>query len=142
MREDLNYYIWTKGDVFPLGGSKFFSTSEFACHCNFSDCIEQKISKSLIQDLISLRQDINEPITITSAFRCTKYQNKLRDDGVNTVVAKKSTHELGQAVDLVPSRMKIPTFMKFCEKYFEAIGIAKTFLHIDERKGKIRRWNY
>lgn len=142
MREDSKYYLWNKGEVFPLAGSKYFSTKEFDCHCTFSDCVEQKVSKLLICKLISLREDIAEPITVTSAFRCTKYQKKLADDGVNTVVAKKSTHELGEAVDVVPARMKISTFQVFCEKYFEAIGTAKNFLHLDLRFGKKRRWNY
>lgn len=142
MREDSNYYIWNKKDSFPLPGSKFFNTSEFTCHCKFDSCKEQRISKSLLVKLIKLREEIQEPITVTSAFRCEAYQKKLKNDGVNTIVASVSQHELGNAVDVFPIRMKIPTFMTFCAKYFEAIGIAKTFLHLDERVGKIRRWDY
>ena len=145
MHEDSNYFIWNKGDVYFLDKEKYFKTSEFACHCNFKDCVEQRISKSLITKISKVRSDIAEPIVITSGFRCSKYQEKLRNEGVNTVVAKKSTHELGQAVDFYPIRMKIPQFLVFVDKYFNSIGIAKTFLHADLRgqdDKKERRWNY
>jgi len=142
MSEDSNYFIWIKGDVYFLDKDQYFKTSEFACHCNYSDCKEQKINKDLVKKIIELRKEINEPIKVTSAFRCAKYQNKLRVEGVNTVVAKKSTHELGDAVDVAPVRMKIKDFLNFASKKFKAIGVAKNFLHLDQRSDAIRRWDY
>ena len=145
MPEDLSYFIWNKGDIYFLNKEKTFSTKEFTCHCSFKECKEQKVSKLLIEQLTQLRKDVNEPITVTSGFRCSKYQEKLRSDGINTVVAKKSSHELGNAADITPTRMKIKDFLAFCEKKFKAIGIAKTFLHVDTRgqdDQRIRRWNY
>lgn len=142
MQEDSNYYIWNKGDVYFLDKGQYFKTSEFACQCSNSSCVEQRINKQLISNLIDLRKQINEPIVITSAFRCKKHQEQLRAQGVNTVVAKTSTHELGDAIDAKPIRMKIKDFLMFCEKKFEAIGIAHNFLHLDMRTGKTRRWDY
>lgn len=142
MHEDSNYFIWNKGDVYFLDKGGFFKTSEFACQCINPSCKEQRISKELISKLVKLRIRIAEPITVTSGFRCGKHQEKLRSEGVNTVVAKKSTHELGDAVDLKPIRMKIPQFLVFAAEFFEAIGTAKTFLHLDLRTGKQRRWDY
>ena len=142
MHEDSNYYIWNKGDVYFFDKTQFFKTSEFACQCTNKDCKEQRIHKDIISKLNSLRKEINEPIMVTSGFRCEKHQIALRNSGVNTVVAKKSTHELGDAVDCRPTRMRISDFLTFCAKQFEAIGIAKSFLHLDLRTGKIRRWDY
>ena len=142
MLNDSNYFIWNKGDVYFLDKDKHFKTSEFVCHCTFSDCKEQRISKKIISKLVELRATINEPLTITSAFRCHKYQKQLADEGVNTVVASKSTHELGDAVDVKPTRMRIPDFYCFAKMYFKAIGTAKTFLHLDLRDDKERRWDY
>ena len=59
------------------------------------------------------------------------------------VVAKKSTHENGEAVDIAPTRMKIPDLLKMAANFFDSIGIAKTFLHLDIRRDKKpRRWDY
>lgn len=140
MRKDDKYYFWEKGQVYPF--NKYFNTGEFDCQCKNKDCVEQKIAIELIDSLTKLREDINEPLKVTSGFRCEAHQAALRKSGVNTVVASKSTHELGEAADIKPSRLSIPNLEKFSAKYFEAIGTAKTFLHVDLRKGKIRRWLY
>jgi uncharacterized protein YcbK (DUF882 family) len=142
MLEDSNYFIWNKGDVYFLGKEQFFKTSEFACQCKNVSCREQRVHKDLIKKLIDLRKEINEPLIVTSGFRCGLHQEQLRKEGVNTVVAKKSSHEKGDAADIKPTRMNMLTFFKIVDKYFEAIGTAKTFLHVDLRTGKERRWDY
>ena len=142
MLENSNYYIWNKGDVYFFDKDQYFKSSEFVCQCKYKECKEQKINKDLIKKLILLRKEINEPLVITSGFRCEAHQKDLRKQGVNTVVASKSTHELGDAADVYPIRMKIKDFMIFCAKQFKAIGIAKTFLHVDLRDDKERRWDY
>lgn len=111
------------------------------CNCSYKDCVEQRISKDLIQKLENVRIEVNQPLIITSAYRCTEYQTHLRSSGVNTVVAKKSTHELGDAVDVVPKDKNMEGFEDICAKQFDSIGLAKNFLHLDTRQGK-RRWNY
>lgn len=121
--------------------SDHFSTKEMSCHCSYEACVEQRISKDLITRIEQIREDIKEPMIITSAFRCTPYQEHLRASGVNTVVAKKSTHELGDAVDMVPRSGMIKDFEADCAKQFESIGLASNFLHLDTRKG-YRRWKY
>ena len=140
LKNENNYYTWLKTDKVQI--NQYFSTSEFTCHCNFSTCVNQKISVDLINKLTDLRKEINSPLKITSGFRCPEYQQKLIKTGVNTVVAKKSTHELGNAADVICVILSIPEFIIKSEKYFMAIGIAKTFLHLDLRNDKIRRWNY
>lgn len=140
MIEKNGYYIWKKGDVYPF--NKYFKTSEFSCQCKLSSCVEQKASKELINKLTQLRESINEPLSITSGFRCREHQEEIRRSGVSTVVAKVSTHELGDAADVKPTRTSIKDFETIAAKFFMAIGIAKTFLHLDLRSDKVRRWPY
>lgn len=139
VKEEEGYYVWKKGEDLVL--SKYFHTKEFTCRCNFPDCSKQRISKSLITKLDMVRIDIAQPLIVTSGFRCVKYQAFLRAAGVNSVVAKKSTHELGDAADIVPQDGNVDGFESVCSKQFDSIGIAKNFLHVDLRIGK-RRWTY
>lgn len=140
MKEVNGYYIWNKGDIYPF--NQYFKTSEFSCQCKLKSCVEQKASKELISKLTELRIAINEPLTITSGFRCKAHQEEIRKSGVSTVVAKVSTHESGDAADVKPTRTSIKDFETIAAKFFMAIGIAKTFLHMDLRKDKVRRWPY
>jgi len=140
MREDDKFYYWNKGE--NHGINKYFDTREFDCHCDFKECIEQKISKKFITNITEVRKEIEEPLHVNSGFRCSAYQNKLRNQGVNTVVAKKSTHELGEAGDVRPHNMDLSEFNKIASKHFKAIGIAKNFTHLDTRDDKERKWNY
>lgn len=121
--------------------SDHFGAKELTCRCKYEDCKEQRISADLIARLEKVRVELGQPLIVTSAYRCTEYQAHLRSSGVNTVVAKKSTHELGDAVDVVPRDGEMEGFAPICAKQFDSIGLAKTFLHLDTRKG-FRRWNY
>ena len=84
MKTDDKYYFWNKGEIYKF--NKYFSTNEFSCRCKFETCKEQKISKEMIECLTKLREDVNEPLTVTSGFRCSEYQQHLRKSGANTVV--------------------------------------------------------
>lgn len=142
IKSEGDYYIWKKGETLVL--SKYFSTAEFSCHCNFTDCKDQRISKTLITKLDHIRIAMKQPLVVTSAYRCHKQQEQLRASGVNTIVAKLSQHELGNAADIVPKDQKDVQglFLNECDKEFEAIGLSDKFLHVDLRSGKERRWKY
>lgn len=140
MQEVDGFYLWKKGQTYSF--NKYFKTSEFSCQCKLQSCVDQKISKELISKLTELREAMLEPLTITSGFRCTAHQEEIRKSGVSTVVAVLSTHELGQAADVKPSRTPIKYMVDIASRYFMSIGIAKNFIHLDLRQGKIRRWNY
>lgn len=135
-------FIFKKQDKKDLG--KYFNSKEMECHCKYDDCIDQFISETLIQKLDLVREEFGEPLRVTSAFRCAKKQADLRGSGIKTA-AGKSTHEMGAAVDIQPlytSSEKMEKLFKILEKHFKAIGIAKTFYHVDLRNDKIRRWDY
>ena len=133
-------YTWDKGEKTQI--NKYFNTSEFDCQCKHKECVKQQVSKQLIDNLTKVREECKLPIEITSGFRCSAHQKEMAEAGVNTVVAKLSQHELGEAVDCRPKGMSIDAFYKIAEKRFKAIGVAKTFLHLDTRSDKIRRWTY
>jgi len=134
-----DYFVWNKGDAFIL--SPYFNTKEFSCQCNFPTCVKQRVSRVLIDKLDLVRKEADQSLIITSGFRCRKHQEFLRSSGVNTVIAKVSTHEKGDAADVQPKDKNIKAFTLIAEKHFDSIGLAKTFLHLDTRTGK-RRWNY
>lgn len=133
------YYHWNKGYVGRV--SDHFSTRELTCRCSFPDCYDQRISKDLISRLEKVRTELGQPMVVTSAYRCSEHQAYLRASGVNSVVAKKSTHETGDAVDVVPKDKKMEGFETICGKHFDSIGLASNFLHLDTRIGH-RRWKY
>lgn len=134
------YYIWNKREFFKL--DKYFNTEEFQCQCTHESCVEQRISAELVDKLYAIREELGRPLKVTSGFRCEKHQADLRKAAVNTVVAKKSTHELGDAADIRPADRNMEGFEELCDPWFFSIGIAKTFLHVDLRDDKERRWNY
>lgn len=88
-----------------------------------------------------VRAEYGMPITVTSAFRCGKYQAQLRGSlpPGHTAVGP-STHEYGNALDVQGPDM--PKLLNILEKYFMAIGVASTFFHVDLRADKVRRWKY
>ena len=79
---------------------------------------------------------------VHSGFRCSAHQEDIRKSGVSTVVAKKSTHELGNAADISVSRLITAELVNMAAKKFYSIGIALNFVHVDLRDDKTRRWNY
>lgn len=138
VKEEDGYYIWNKGEIHSL--SPYFSTKEFACHCNFPACKKQRVSKTLIVRLDLLRKEAKQPLVVTSAYRCMEHQAFLRSSGIKTAI-KQSTHELGHAADVISKDGNIPALLLLAEKHFDSIGVAKSFLHLDLRNGK-RRWDY
>lgn len=138
VKEENGYYIWNKGENVAL--SPYFTSKEFTCKCNFPACKKQRVSKTMIVRLDLLRKEAKQPLVVTSAFRCFEHQAFLRSSGIKTAI-KQSTHELGQAADVVPKDGNIQALLLLAEKHFDSIGVSKSFLHLDLRNGK-RRWDY
>jgi len=123
--------------------SKNFDSDEYQCKCDLFSCDQQQLSSTLRDKIQCVRDEYGAPLEITSAYRCSEHQNTLRKSGIKTAVGK-STHELGTAVDIRPykhTKENMNRLFTILEKYFDSIGIAKSFFHVDERPGK-RRWNY
>ena len=134
------YYIWKKGDTLWL--NSWFKTNEFSCQCKHKECIDQKISIELINRLTDIREEVKSPMRIHSGLRCSAHQEDIRKSGVSTVVAKKSTHELGNAADISVSKLITAELVNVAAKKFFSIGIALNFIHVDLRDDCKRRWTY
>lgn len=126
---------YQKGSDVNLGN---FSSSEFDCKCQRSECSMTLINDDLIRNLgvlLSLTGDFE----ITSGYRCV-WHNKDVGGVAN------SQHLYGNAVDIKSTTgYNGDALTKFAEKVngFEkgGIGTAKEWVHLDvgERKA---RWRY
>lgn len=132
-----NYFVWNKGEKEIL--SPNFNTIEFECSCNYPECKEQRINIELISKLTNIRSKLQLPIKVTSAYRCGKKQEDLRKQGFETTKGI-SQHQLGNAVDINCTNM--PLLEQLCDSEFLAMGIAKSFIHVDMRSDYKRRWKY
>lgn len=110
--------------------SKNFSEKEFACSC----CGETKPSMELVNLLQEMRDELEEPITITSSYRCKKHNAEVGG-------AKHSQHLLGTAADIQVKGCTPAFIYEYLDnKYPDTLGIGKykTFTHIDVRPTKAR----
>lgn len=139
MRLENGYFIWTRGPASLLQLSPHFKAVEFECFCSSPKCTEQRINAQLVERLEAMRMTLGKRITITDGFRCAGAQRELRDRGFPTANGV-STHELGDAADIKASQ--ITPLLELASKRFKAIGIARTWLHVDMRDDKKRRWFY
>jgi uncharacterized protein YcbK (DUF882 family) len=128
------YFIWNKGEKLKLSNN--FNSAEFECKCKNSECIEQRISKDLIEGLQKVRTEHNKSITVTSGYRCLKHNRAIGSSDT-------SQHPLGNGGDITSSDLN--GLYSVCEKHFKAVGDGRTkrkFIHVDSRNDKIRRWDY
>jgi uncharacterized protein YcbK (DUF882 family) len=130
--------FWNRGDTGSL--STHFSKEEFTCQCG--KCEDQKIDGDLILKLEALRTAFPDGIAITSGYRCAERQAALLGSG-NYETVQNSQHCLGKAADCKPVKEGvIAEFQSEASKLFQAIGVAATWLHLDLRSDKERRWYY
>lgn len=130
---------WKKGESKPL--SKHFNSAEFSCHCTHPSCQTQIIDEDLLAKLDAVRDELGEPVVITSGHRCDAYQADLRAQGYETAKGI-SQHELGKAADVHADPAHMPQLIELTRKHFKARGIAHTFVHVDLRCDKEREWFY
>jgi len=128
-----DFLIFEKGLDHQI--SEHFKTKEFDCPCSFPECKTTWVSKKLITLLEALRESLQTPIIINSGYRCEKHNRAV--GGVSG-----SMHLFGRASDLRASRY---TGLQLLEKAeavgVKSIGLAKTWIHVDDRP-KHRRWKY
>lgn len=119
--------------------STHFNTDEFSCHCECKT--PTLVDVELIRKLDRMRELLGKPLKITSGYRCSRQQQKLRDDGRHTAISV-STHERGMAADLFCANVTGYELAQIAEQAgFTSIGTAKTWIHVDTR-GDLRRWTY
>lgn len=113
--------------------TKHFSKSEVACRC----CDEVKWSPHLMAVLELVRNHFNEPVIVTSSYRCPAH---------NTAVGgvKNSQHLLGIAADIRVKGLPSLVVFEFLDSIFPhsyGMGLYEgqdEFVHIDVRDTKAR----
>lgn len=122
--------------------SKNFSKSEFECRCG---CEMPKEVLNNVQKLANqlqiIRNKVNVPITINSAYRCPKH---------NSIIggAKSSQHLQGKASDIVIEGYSNDDVADLIEELIASgdilqggLGRYNSFTHYDIRKTKAR-WDF
>ncbi len=105
------------------------SDRKLICTCGHILCDKRSVSQFVLNKIQLIREDLNQPLSITSGGRCQYHQNEAH----RTTPAD---HQLCQAVDVAVSggvmRAKL---VKLGLTYgFNAIGVAKTFVHLGVRE--------
>jgi uncharacterized protein YcbK (DUF882 family) len=120
--------------------SKNFQAFEFDCPCK--RCKETIIDYDLPALVQKIRDACNCPVQITSGYRCGKYQDQLRAEGLETSTGI-SQHEKGRAADIWTGKHSGEELEKIARRIgFRAVGVGKAFIHVDLRDDKDRRWTY
>ena len=110
--------------------TKNFNLSEFE-----SDNNVVKVSTELVLGLQIMRNLIGRPIKVINGYRTPEHNKRVGG-------ADNSQHLHGRAADITVEGMSGKELAKFAEVAgFNAIGIAKTAIHVDDRPERVR-WNY
>ena len=106
---------------------QYFTEDELRCKGTDECCMDEQFMLTLE----ALRQEFNEPMIISSAYRDLSYNQVIGG-------AKNSPHLYGKAVDVVISGKKAYRLIKLAIQYgFTGIGVSqrgqheKRFIHID-----------
>jgi zinc D-Ala-D-Ala carboxypeptidase len=112
---------------------RYFSVDEFKC----SHTGENKIDEGFIEVLDVLRAVCGFPFQITSGFRSPTHPIEARK-------SKPGVHSEGIAADIAVTngRQRAVIIENAIELGFNGIGVAKSFIHVDRRKGPLVVWTY
>jgi len=112
---------------------KYFKLEDFDCQ----ETGENNMDVAFIHKLDELREACDFPFVITSGYRS-------KDHSIEKKKTSPGTHAQGIAADIKVSggfqRYKIVE--KALLMGFRGVGIAKTFIHIDDRQTGFVIWNY
>lgn len=118
---------YTKGQAEQLTAN--FNTREFDCKCG-RYCSTTKLDEKLVEYLQQIRTHFNQPIFITSGYRCPTHN-------ANEGGSSGSYHTKGQACDFRVNGVSPTEVCKYAESIgIKGIGIYDNFTHIDTRTYK------
>lgn len=111
-------------------------------HCTCPSCKGtkggEKMDRLLLKELDELRDLCGFPFIVTSAYRCPQHPEEASKP------SGPGQHAWGRAVDIAVSnghqrRLLVDGAL---EMGFGGIGVAKTFVHVDNRDGAAVLWTY
>jgi len=118
-----------------------FSADELLCPC----CTNEYMSDDFMLQLDFARKLADIPFTINSGYRCSNYQQDLKQQGFETAEGL-SPHEKGVAADILCSdAQERPVILDALRQAgFHRFGLAHTFIHVDDdnERSVNRIWLY
>ena len=109
--------------------SENFSLHEFCCKGN-GCCKTLRVDEALVSVLQNIRKHFGAPVTINSAYRCSKHNKAV--GGVSG-----SYHTKGMAADIVVKGVEPKAVAAYAESIgVKGIGLYDTFVHVDTRENK------
>jgi uncharacterized protein YcbK (DUF882 family) len=115
---------------------EYFKEDEFYCHCG--ECEFPGMDQELLDKLNLSRESAGIPFSITSGYRCSKFNTEI---GGNRL----SAHMKGMAADILcTDSSKRFKMIETLQPYFDRIGIASDFIHVDvdSTKPGFVMWTY
>jgi len=112
---------------------RYFKLSDFDCQ----ETGNNEMSEEFLEKLDDLRHECGFPFIITSGYRDPSHSIEARK-------AKAGTHAQGIASDIrINNGNEAYEIIKNAQSMgFNGIGLAKTFVHVDTRKGMPVIWSY
>ena len=119
-----------------------FTDNELKCRC----CGVSTMQPEFMDSLEKIRMEMNRPLKLSSAFRCSKHNQKVSSTGPN---GPHTDHgHGGQAVDILISGSDALRLMEVARKYgMSGIGVKQQgksrFIHLDNlgnATGQSRPW--
>ena len=109
---------------------KHFTPREFTCKCDGLCDHPVVISLELVAKLDSIRDSMGRSIGITSGTRCERHNQRV---GGKRRSAHTPKNGVSHAVDVhCPDSAFRYAFLKSALPLFNRIGIAKSFIHVDD----------
>ena len=112
---------------------RYFKLSDFDCQ----ETGNNEMSEEFLEKLDDLRHECGFPFIITSGYRDPSHSIEARK-------AKAGTHARGIASDIrINNGNEAYDIIKNAQSMgFTGIGLAKSFIHVDIRKGMPVIWSY
>ena len=112
---------------------QYFTLSEFNCSC----CNRNLMSHQFLVRLDELRALCGFPFVVNSGYRCPRHPEEAKKD-------TPGTHNGGIAADIRVSNgsQRRQLVDAALEMGFNGIGVAKTFVHVDDRQTDPVMWTY
>ncbi len=116
------------------------TSEEVACKCG---CGFNEVSPSVLDIVQDVREHFDRPVTIHSAARC--YMHNVEINGsITSKHLPEGITNLARAIDFHIDGVKPnAVYVYLIGKYPNSLGIGlyDTFVHVDDKMAKARRWN-
>lgn len=114
---------------------------KISCTCGHPDCDERSVDQDTLNKAQVMRDKANRGLIVTSGGRCPNHPNEIHRE-------KPADHQKCKALDIaISGGLQRGELVKLAiDAGFNAIGVAKTFIHCGYREeleaGDIMMWTY